>query len=849
MTKHAYTDSSRSVNERVDELIGLMDIDEKIAQLGAVRFPDLIKQDRFDEEAALAVIPHGIGQVTRIGATTGLEPAQSAELMNQIQKLVVERTRLGIPIVLHEESLAGYCARGATVFPQALSLACAWDPGLMEEVAGAVRRQLLAVGARHSLAPVLDVARDPRWGRLEETYGEDPVLVGALGAAYVRGLQTDDLSHGVLATGKHFLAHGLSEGGRNHGPVQLGPRELREVYAEPFAAAIREAGLASVMSTYSCIDGLPGSGSAHVLTGLLRDELGFDGLVIADYFAVGLLSTYHRVAADRSEAAVKALCAGLDLELPALDCFGDPLKKAVTAGKVPMEIVDRAVRRVLTSKLRLGLFERPYVDTGAVAAVYSDPATVALARRAAARGIVLLTNDGLLPLPEGVAKIAVIGPAADDRRLLQGDYHYPAHQELLLGSTGEPAAAGHQHGNGLESQAVPPSQAHDDDRLQSAPASFGPEPAGAEDGSDLIYLPSGKGAFKPGPYFTDHVTPLAGLIAALNPEVEVLHEKGCEIDGDDRSHLAAAAAAARQADVAIVVVGGRSGLTTRCTVGEARDAVDLRLTGVQEDLVRTVAGTGTPTAVVVMSGRAHVLDNIAGVVSALLVAGPLGQQGGHGLADVLLGRAEPTGRLPVTLPRSAGQVPLYHSHRSGGSRSMFYGDYTDCDHTPLFGFGHGLGYTTFEQSDMVVEASDTLSAVTVAVTVTNTGARAGEEVVQLYASDLVASVARPEKALIGWARVPLGPSQAARVTFKVHPSRLAFYDEEMHFVVEPGEFRFATGKSAVAICQEAVVRLSGGVATYTQRSVVPVEATVGEPREVASSGIAAGTRPYRSRHS
>ena len=306
------------MDDRADDLLRRMSIDEKLAQLGAVRFPDLIQDGHFDREIALRVIPHGIGQVTRIGATTGLEPEQSAELVNEIQRAVVEGTRLGIPLVVHEESLAGYCARGATVFPQALGLACSWDPALIEEVAGAVRRQLLAVGARHSLAPVLDIARDPRWGRLEETYGEDPVLVGTLGAAYVRGLQTGDLSGGVLATGKHFLAHGLSEGGRNHGPVQVGQRELREVYAEPFAAAIREAGLATVMSSYSCVDGLPGSGSAELLTDLLRGELGFDGMVVADYFAVALLAGYHRVAADRAEAAIRAITAGCN---PAKSCW------------------------------------------------------------------------------------------------------------------------------------------------------------------------------------------------------------------------------------------------------------------------------------------------------------------------------------------------------------------------------------------------------------------------------------------------------------------------------------------------------------------------------------------------
>ncbi len=821
MSSYPYLDASLPVEDRVADLIGRMNLDEKLAQLGAVAFPDLIAGDHFDADAALAVVPHGIGQVTRIGATTGLEPAESRELFNQIQRLMVERTRLGVPVIVHEESLAGYCARGATVFPQALALACSWDPELVREVAGRIRDQLLAVGARHSLAPVLDVARDPRWGRLEETYGEDPVLAGALGAAYVRGMQTEDLSQGVLATGKHFLAHGLSEGGRNHAPVQVGPRELREVYAEPFAAAIREAGLACVMSSYSCIDGLPGSGSAAILTQLLRDELGFEGMVVADYFAVSLLTSYHRVAADPSEAAVRAITAGLDLELPALDCFGAPLKAAVAAGKVPMAVIDTAVRRVLTAKVRLGLFESPYAEAGRVERAFTSPANAALARRAAVQGIVLLANDGVLPLDGNLSRVAVIGPAADDRRLLQGDYHYPAHQELFLGhrQAEETSPAGARLETGPAQRRAPRS-----------PGDRAPESQMAE----LIFLANGKGALKAGEYYTHHVTPRAGLEAALGPSVEVVYEKGCELQGQDRSGLPAAVAAAARAEVAVVVVGGRSGLSESSTVGEARDATDLRLTGVQEELVSAVAATGTPTVVVVMSGRSHVLTEVAKRAGALLVAWPLGEQGGDAIADVLLGRAEPGGRLAVTLPRATGQVPLYSSHRSLGGQSVFYGDYTDCSHEPLFSFGHGLGYTTFGYSDMTVEATDTSSLVTIGVTVANTGERGGEEVVQLYASDLVASVSRPQASLIGFTRVALGPGEQARVTFEVHPSRLAFYNEAMQFVVEPGLFRFAIGASSTDIRQHATVDLTGPVAHYSQRSVVAVTAHVGSPLPTAT---------------
>ena len=680
MTTPAYLNAALPVEQRVADLMGRMDIDEKLAQLGAVGLPDLITGERLDEEAALAVIPHGIGQVTRIGATTSLMPSDSARLYNRVQRLVLERTRLGIPIMVHEEALGGYCARGATVFPQALALASSWDPRLVEGVADTVRRQLLAVGARQSLAPVLDVARDPRWGRVEETYGEDPVLAGALGTAYVRGMQTDDLTEGVLATGKHFVAHGLSEGGRNRAPVQIGPRELGEVYAEPFAAAIRDAGLGSVMSSYSCVDGLPGSGSAEILTRLLREELGFEGLVVADYFAVSLLMTYHQVASDRSGAAVKAISAGLDLELPALDCFGEPLKAAVTNKKVSMGAVDTAVRRVLTTKMCLGLFDSPYADLNRVQAVFTDRATTRLARRAATSGIVLLVNKGILPIAPQVSRLAVIGPAADDRRLLQGDYHYPAHQEMFLDSKGTrglkvpPLADAHKK-VGTVSEVAPASRSAAQMAAAPTPSIFLSPQERSSRGHTIpimsrLWQDSGLGSRTMLKSFMRRVASYRGATVAVSRRRWLQRRKPMWL----WSSWAAA-----------------PGWTRASTVGEARDATDLRLTGLQEQLLTAVAATGTPTVLAVMSGRVHVLSDVVDHVQALLVAWPLGEQGGGALADVLLGRCEPTGRLPVTLPRATGQIPLHSGHRSRGARSEFYGDYTDCPHTPLFSFGHGLG--------------------------------------------------------------------------------------------------------------------------------------------------------------
>jgi beta-glucosidase len=757
-----YLDPTATVDDRADDLLDRMTLSEKVAQLGGVWITRLVRGDAVNEARLQELLVDGIGHVTRIGASTGLRPQGRARLMNDVQRFAIERTRLGIPVVVHEESTGGFCARDATVFPQALGLASSWDVDLLTSIADVIRQQMLAVGARHTLAPVLDIARDPRWGRSEETYGEDPVLAGTLGAAYVRGMQTDDLRNGVICTGKHFLGYGLPEGGRNHGPVQLGPRELREVYAEPFAAAIRDAGLASIMNSYSSVDGLPCAGAAAILDGLLRDELGFDGVVVADYWAVTLLITHHRTAADKPAAAEQALRAGLDLELPALDCYSE-LIALVASGRVDVALVDRACRRVLVSKLRLGLFEHPYVDEGDAAAVYDTAAQRALARRAAIESIVLLENDGVLPLAAG-ARVAVLGPAADDVRRLQGDYHYPAHIEIVYEGA---------HASGLPMD---------------------------HDASDPLALSSlAPDSLAPGPFFTPHVTPLEGLRAA-----------GVDVtDNLDR------------ADVAVVFVGEESGLQLHSTVGEARDATVLDLTDEQEALVLSTAAQGVPTVVVVISGRVHTLGPIADAANAILWCAPPGEEGGNAIADVLTGRADPGGRLPVSLPRSAGQLPVHAGHRAGGDRSQFHRDYIDSPVAPRWRFGHGRSYTTFSHDSVSVTSGSTLDPIVVTVRVTNTGERTGDEIVQLYGRDDIASVARPDQLLLGFTRVTLDPGEARRVQFTVDPSRLAFYDDAMRFVVEPGTFTLWAGESPAT-----VVTLDGDVVLHEQRSIVATRVEV-----------------------
>ena len=787
-----YRDPNASIDDRVADLLGRMTLEEKVAQLGAIWLTALVQDETFDADHVAEALANGIGQVTRIGASTGLLANESAQLGNEIQQVLVERTRLGIPTVIHEEGVGGFLHRGATTFPQGLGLAATWDVGLMAEVAEVIRTQMTAVGARHNLSPVLDVARDPRWGRVEETYGESPELCARMGVAYVRGLQTDDLSNGVVCTGKHFLGYGYSLGGRNQAPVHLGDRELREVYAEPFAAAIREAGLASIMNSYSSIDGVPVAASRAMLTDLLRGELGFAGTAVADYFAVMQLHFNHMTAADPTESAIQSLSAGLDIELPALDCYKH-LPTAVQEGRIDESVIDESCARVLTQKFQLGLFENPYVDASAALSVFDTPDQRALARKAAAEGVILLKNDGVLPLSPSVSKVAVIGPHADDPRLLQGDYHYPTHLEIIY-------------------------------QNRSAEMLEAMEALGIEQGTDQ--LPEAGGTFSPGPHFTPHVTPLEGLRTAL-PSVEIVHAAGCTDAGDDASSIKEAVAAAASADVAVVCVGARSGLVADATVGEARDATNLGLPGVQSQLIAQVAATGTPTVVVVISGRVHTLEDESAAANALLWSVLPGEEGGAAIADVLTGVVNPAGRLPVSLPKHVGQVPLHHDMRRRGDRSEFYGSYVDRDTDALYWFGHGLSYTTFEYGEPSVVAGSTTEAITITIPVSNTGKRDGDEVVQLYATDEIASVARPIRELVGFTRVAIPAGETRTVTFTAHPSRLAFHGLDMALVTEPGEFTFRVGGgSHHPDMRETLVELVGDPVPYNRRSIIATTAVI-----------------------
>lgn len=740
------------------KLLSQMTLEEKLAQLGSVWARELLEGGRFSRAKAEELLRHGLGELTRPAGSTGLPPEEAAELVNRVQRFLIEETRLGIPALVHEECLSGVLCRGATMFPQPIALASTWMPELVREMAAFIREQLLAVGARQGLAPVLDVARDPRWGRVEETFGEDPYLVAAMGKNYVEGLQGNDPGTGVAATLKHFAGYGAGEAGLNCAPAHLPERELREVYLFPFECAVKAAKASAVMHSYGELDGVPCAASRWLLTSILRQEWGFSGIVVSDYSGIEMLHSHHRLARDKAEAARLALEAGVDLELPQTDCYGHPLRQAVEEGLIPESLIDQAVLRVLRLKLSLGLFEKPYVDiehTKKVFSVAFRSRGRELAKLISRKSIVLLKNEGILPLKRDIPTIAVIGPHADEPRNYLGDYHFPAHVE------------GH---------------------LENAEKALK------------------EAAVK---------TLLDAIRSRVSARTQVLHVPGCDVL-EDEGGIQQAVEVSRKADVAVVAVGDRSGFTRNCSSGETRDVANLRLPGAQEKLVRAVAETGTPVVLVLFCGRPYVLTSVVDMVKAILVAWLPGEAGGEAVCDVLFGGESPGGKLPVSFPRSTGQLPLFYARKPSGGRSFPWGEYVDESPEPLFPFGHGLSYTQFSYRELIIEPVEVSTADTIRVSlrVKNCGDREGEEVVQLYVSREWGSVTRPVKELKGFHRLSLGPGEEKKITFEIPVDLLAYWDRDMELVVEPGEYQVMVGSSS------ADIRLSGALKVTGERRLV-----------------------------
>lgn len=731
-SKPIYLDPFQPVDARVSDLLGRMTLEEKFREMGMGKTRNMGESGRFSKKLADEFFK-GMG----IGAMQDarLDPVNNAAFINDLQKYLIENTRLGIPALIISECLHGFLSPGATMFPQSIALGSSWNDALVGNIAAAAAKEATACGTRQALAPNLDLAREPRWGRVEETYGEDPYLCGCMGVEYVRGMQGE---RGVLAedklvvTLKHFAAHGSPEGGLFVSPVPTGERQLRELYLQPFKIAVMKAGALSVMPAYSEIDGIPCSTSKFLLIKILREEWGFKGYVFSDYVAIEMLQSSQRTAETPGHAGKQALEAGMDLEAPHIYGFGEELLTMVKEGKVDEKHVNRAVSNVLRVKFLCALFERPYIDIKKVSQTVHCEKHKELALKAAHESIILLKNKGnLLPLRNMAGSIAVIGPNADKAQL--GDYSIRKESDVSL---------------------------------------------------------------------------LQGIKNRSSKGTEVYYTKGCELYGSSLEGFPEAIDMARKAEVAIVAVGTSSGMLSGigwgdkkgeiATCGEGFDWTDLKLPGVQEQLIEEIAKTGTPTIVVLINGRPLTFDYIAENIPAIIEAWYPGEEGGNALADIIFGNVNPSGRLTITFPKVSGQSPMYYNHKPSARGSYNQPgtpekpgmDYVFNDTKPLYGFGYGLSYTEFEYSDLKV-SSDVITPhekVTVSVKVKNTGACEGKEVVQLYLNDVYSSVTTPVKALKGYKKISLDPGEEQKVSFVLTPEEMSLIDENMKEVVEPGLF-------------------------------------------------------------
>lgn len=739
-----YLDPRQPIEKRVEDLLARMTLEEKAGQMNmpcvyraemgggatntgetVLRYVDIKKEScrRFAEGTHLPGLGPGGGFFTLADNVLPNGPREQAEFFNELQRIALTRTRLKIPLLQIEEGTHGLMCSGGTVFPEGPALGSTWNMDLLERVYAAAAHEARAVGIHALFTLVIEPIRDPRMGRNQEAYSEDPYLTARIAEAIVRGAQGDDVSRPdkVVAGLCHYPGQSQPVSGLERGAIEISERTLRTVFLPPWVAGIKKYGALGVMATYPAIDGVATHASDKLLTRILREELGFRGLVLGE--GMGLTTIIQeRHAEDQRDVALLALKAGVDVGISYEPAYMLALIEGVRQGRIPMELVDRAVRRILWLKFRLGLFERPYVDVEQAVRSVPREEHWRLALQAAREGIVLLKNEGnLLPLdPGAIRTIAVIGPNADNERNQLGDYT----SKIIL---------------------------------------------------------------------QDVVTVLEGIRARVAPGTRVLHVKGCEVMGEAVNQIREAQEAARQAQVAVVVVG-----ESRQTNGEGRDVASLDLTGMQEELIKAVHATGTPTVVVLINGRPLSIRWVAEHVPAIVEAWLPGEQGGRAVAEVLFGDVNPSGRLPVTVPRHAGQLPVYYNHTATKASRLRERGYVDMKATPLWEFGYGLSYTRFEYRDLRISPPviPPDGSVRVSLKVKNTGARAGAEVVQLYLTDVISSVTRPVKELRGFAKLWLEPGEERHVAFTLGPEELSLLDENLRWVVEPGRFEVMVGASS-----------------------------------------------------
>jgi beta-glucosidase len=767
-----YRNSSLTIEERVKDLISHMTLDEKIAQLSSTKMGDFISDVSnfiFSLDLAKKNVPDGCGYIGRIGGATDLLPHEMASIMNKIQKYFVEETRLGIPVIFMTEGTSGVLSRNHTLFPQNIGAGAMFNEELIEEMANAIRKEMTATGERMALAPVVDVIRDHRYGRYEESFGEDVYLVTQCGKSYTKGLQSEDLKEGVAATLKHFVAQGISDGGRNCGPVHITDKEILDSYAVPFEAAINEADAAAVMAAYHEIDQIPCHASSKILRDILRDKLGFKGLTVSDGNGIQLVRTFQEYCETLEETVKLTMEAGIDCELDYM--FKAYLKNLCLEGSVKKETVDEAVTKILSLKFQLGLFDKPYVEEELVNKTVCCEAHIETSKKMALQSMTLLKNENnILPLSTNLKSIAVVGPLANKKEFAYSDYSYPTHIEDMYYSS-----------EGLTEEEVL---------------------------ARTLFFKKKETKFED--LFHDTKTIYEIVKESVSPETEVLYAEGLKDTynyhkSEDFYRIEEAVETAAKAEVIIAVCGDTSGMGRENDSGESVDRTEISLSKEQRKLLKALKALGKPIVLVLCNARPLEVLYESENMEAILEAWKPGMKGAEAICDVLFGKYNPAGRLPVTLPKALGQLPMYYSQLATGKKQFWRNTYLEMDLNPLYEFGFGLSYTIFNYDKITMTQQE--NGINVKADITNTGEHDGEEVVQIYVRKKYTSVLQPEKELKAYKRVFVKKGQKVSVEFEIDFGSLCYYNLENNLVLENSVLDVMIGSSSQKIHGEQSFKL------------------------------------------
>jgi len=814
-----YKNPKLSIPERVEDLISQMTIEEKVAQLSCI-LPTMLLGDTIpDPDLCAKYMANGLGRITQFGSTAWDSPLEITKLANGIQAWIAENTRLKIPVLFQIEATNGLLAVDATIFPSPINMANTWDPELVYEAACAVRYQMRAIGARKALSPVFDLAQDSRWGRIDETYGEDPYLSATIGGAYVHGIQTDNIKEGAAACGKHFLGYSRTQGGLNKAEVNLSDRDIYEYFAFPFEAAIHEYDLKSIMCTYSSINGVPASINKGIMRKLLREKMGFNGVLLCDGGSIEMVQTFQHTSETLLEAGILVIEAGLDADTPVTEAFSG-FPQAIRQGRLDIQLVNEAVNRNLTLKFELGLFENPFVDESSINCAFSESekGNSTLALKLAEESIVLLKNENsLLPIKNDHRKIALIGPHMDSIRSCFPGFSMPSALEMykvIFEDLQSDLTMG-----GIADAEI---KVQEEKREEQAKG-FG------NFVDSFKTLANKMDGFDPDAFTREHYGVISlreAIMAEGLEDTEFFYAAGCNINDNDRNGFEEAVQAAEKSDLVILSLGDGSGWTEG-TAGEGHDSTSLQLPGIQNELLQAVHKTGTPIVLIIFGARPHAINWAVKHIPVIIDAWYPGQRAQTAIARTLFGKNNPSGHLSLTIPRSVGQVPIYYNHRIGSGyynpftqeilkRSAPFNGYYNEEATPLFPFGYGLSYTSFKYTNFQISPIQPKidQKVKISCKVKNKGQYNGSEVVQLYTFDREAHVTRPVKRLMGFARVHILKGEMKTITFTVDISQLAFLDMDMNLVIEPGNIDVMIGSNSEDI------RLSGSFEIMGNKKVL-----------------------------